>query len=141
MSAVAALFVLLLSCALAGGQYQPNWASLDARPLPSWYDEAKFGIFMHWGVFSVPSYGGETSASEWFWYNWKGTKDPWAVDFMKRNYLETFTYPDFAPQFQAELFNPKEWADLFLQSGARCAKSEADFNILLHLWHSSAHFQ
>jgi len=46
--------------------YQPNWESLDSRPLPSWYDEAKFGIFIHWGVFSVPSY-----VSEWFWWYWK----------------------------------------------------------------------
>lgn len=47
-------------------KYEPTWESLDARPLPSWFDEAKFGIFIHWGVFSVPSYG-----SEWFWSLWK----------------------------------------------------------------------
>lgn len=50
-------------------RYTPDWTSLDSRPLPSWYDEAKFGIFVHWGVFSVPAYG-----SEWFWWYWKGTK-------------------------------------------------------------------
>jgi len=48
-------------------KYVPTWSSLDSRPLPSWYDDAKFGIFIHWGVFSVPSFG-----SEWFWNNWKG---------------------------------------------------------------------
>lgn len=48
-------------------QYFPTWDSLDSRPLPNWYDDAKFGIFIHWGVFSVPSFG-----SEWFWNNWKG---------------------------------------------------------------------
>jgi len=48
-------------------KYVPTWPSLDSRPLPSWYDDAKFGIFIHWGVFSVPSFG-----SEWFWNNWKG---------------------------------------------------------------------
>lgn len=42
--------------------YDPTWESLDSRPLPSWFDQAKFGIFIHWGVFSVPSFG-----SEWFW--------------------------------------------------------------------------
>lgn len=50
----------------AGGagrpRYEPTWGSLDARPLPAWFDEAKFGVFIHWGVFSVPSFG-----SEWFW--------------------------------------------------------------------------
>jgi len=49
-------------------KYVPTWSSLDSRPLPSWYDVAKFGIFIHWGVFSVPSFG-----SEWFWNNWKGS--------------------------------------------------------------------
>lgn len=49
------------------GEYSPTWKSLDSRPLPQWYDDAKFGIFIHWGVFSVPSFG-----SEWFWNNWKG---------------------------------------------------------------------
>lgn len=48
-------------------RYTPDWSSLDSRPLPSWYDDAKFGIFIHWGVFSVPAYG-----SEWFWWYWKG---------------------------------------------------------------------
>ncbi len=48
-------------------RYTPDWDSLDSRPLPSWYDNAKFGIFIHWGVFSVPSFG-----SEWFWTNWQG---------------------------------------------------------------------
>ena len=47
-------------------KYQPTWESIDSRPLPSWYDEAKFGIFIHWGVFSVPSF-----VSEWFWWYWK----------------------------------------------------------------------
>lgn len=46
--------------------YDPNWESLDARPLPSWYDEAKIGIFIHWGVFSVPAV-----RTEWFWNVWK----------------------------------------------------------------------
>ena len=42
-------------------QYTPDWASIDSRPLPAWYDESKVGIFIHWGVFSVPSIG-----SEWY---------------------------------------------------------------------------
>lgn len=46
-------------------KYTPDWPSLDSRPLPAWYDEAKIGIFIHWGVFSVPALG------EWFWFSWK----------------------------------------------------------------------
>jgi alpha-L-fucosidase len=50
----------------ANKRFTPDWESLDTREIPSWFDNAKFGIFIHWGVFSVPSFG------EWFWYNWKG---------------------------------------------------------------------
>lgn len=49
------------------GRYLPDWGSLDTRPTPTWYDQAKIGIFVHWGVFSVPSY-----VSEWFWWDWQG---------------------------------------------------------------------
>lgn len=96
-------------------EYQPTWESLDSRPLPSWYDEAKIGIFLHWGVFSVPSF-----RSEWFWKDWK-TAPPNAPirQFMKNNYKPDFTYADFASQFTAEFYDPDEWADLFKKAGAK----------------------
>ena len=108
------LFLLAIFIGNSRSQYQPTWDSLDKRPLPEWYDQAKFGIFMHWGVYSVPSFGGE-----WFWYNWQGHKQTTIVDFMKKNYPPDFTYPDFAPMFKAELFDPNKWASLFQQSGAK----------------------
>ena len=95
-------------------QYKPTWESLDTRPLPAWYDEAKIGIFIHWGVFSVPSY-----SSEWFWYQWKGQKLAAVVDFMQKNYRPGFTYADFAPMFTAEFYSPARWADIFSASGAK----------------------
>ena len=94
--------------------YDPTWESLDTRPIPAWYDEAKLGIFIHWGVFSVPSY-----SSEWFWWNWKGLPTPAVLEFMAANYPPDFTYADFAPQFTAEFFNANEWAQLFQSSGAK----------------------
>ncbi|NP_001279640.1 tissue alpha-L-fucosidase precursor [Callorhinchus milii] len=94
--------------------YTPDWASLDARPLPEWYDESKIGVFLHWGVFSVPSY-----RSEWFWWDWEGLHSPDILTFMERNYKSGFTYPDFASQFTAEFFDPDQWADLIQDSGAR----------------------
>src|SRR4030088_1945820 len=53
-------------------RFEPNWGSLDARPSPAWYTDAKFGIFIHWGLYSVPSYAplhskGETMYAEWYW--------------------------------------------------------------------------
>lgn len=94
--------------------YPPNWDALDKRPLPKWYDEAKIGIFIHWGVFSVPSF-----RSEWFWSDWQLAKYNNCIEFMKNNYRPDFTYADFAPQFTAEFFNADEWADIFNKSGAK----------------------
>ncbi|CAH1777645.1 unnamed protein product [Owenia fusiformis] len=99
---------------LVHGRYEPTWESIDSRPLPTWYDEAKFGIFIHWGVFSVPSF-----ANEWFWKNWIGFQQQKYIDFMKKNYKPGFKYQDFAPQFQAEMFDPYEWAKLFEDAGAK----------------------
>lgn len=97
------------------GKYKPTWESLDARPLPAWYDDAKFGIFLHWGVYSVPSI-----VSEWFWDYWKGQEPHQEiVYFMEKNYPPSFTYPDFGVQFTAELFNATEWARIFKASGAK----------------------
>lgn len=52
---------------LADVEFEADWQSIDSRPLPEWYDEAKIGIFIHWGVYSVPSF-----KDEWFWLMWKG---------------------------------------------------------------------
>lgn len=95
-------------------RYEPTWNSLDRRPLPSWYDEAKFGIMMHWGLYAVPSFG-----SEWFWYHWKGEKSAKYVNYMKNNYPPGFSYADFGPMFTAEFFDPNEFAKLVNISGAR----------------------
>lgn len=104
---------LLVNLCVGAGPYQPNWDSLDKRPLPQWYDEAKIGIFLHWGVFSVPSFG-----SEWFWKDWKTLGLKYIV-FMKKNYPPNFSYQEFAKDFTAEFFDPDDWADLFNRSGAR----------------------
>lgn len=95
------------------GRYEPNWESIDSRPLPAWFDESKVGILIHWGVFSVPSI-----LSEWFWYQWE-TRTPLLVDFMKNNYRQDWTYPDFANQLTAEFFDAEEWASLLNISGAK----------------------
>ena len=95
-------------------KYEPTWASLDQRPLPTWYDEAKLGIFICLGVYSVPAY-----QSEWFWYNWEGRKSPSVQEFMKDNYRPNFTYADFAPDLSAAMFDPDEWTEVIRASGAK----------------------
>jgi alpha-L-fucosidase len=110
-------------------RYEADWSSLDARPLPSWYDDAKFGIFIHWGVYSVPAFGptGDdvgiyAKYAEWYWNRWS---DPDAEGnaqfraFHDRVFGKGTQYQDFAHQFKAELFDPDQWADLFARAGAR----------------------
>jgi len=112
---VAVVVVLCVLCdCLDAKRYLPKWESLDTRPIPQWFDDAKFGIFIVWGVYSVPAI-----SNEWFWYNWK-TGDPYITEFMKNNYPPDFTYGDFATNFRAELFNPDQWADILKASGAKC---------------------
>eukprot|EP00911_Craspedida_sp_UC1_P000908 UC1_evm1s692 len=96
------------------------------RPLPSWYDQAKVGIFLHWGVFSVPSYGGRMP-SEWYWHSLRGgfsgccgTKvDPLISAYHNRTYGADTPYTALMPQFTAELFDPDAWASLFAAAGLK----------------------
>ncbi|XP_065288997.1 tissue alpha-L-fucosidase-like [Dermacentor albipictus] len=131
----ACLLILIVCWALAGfssaGRYSPDWPSLDTRPLPSWFDEAKIGVFIHWGVYSVPGFG-----SEWFWWNWR-EGDPAHEEFMRRYYRPDFKYQDFAPQFRAEFFDPDRWADIFARSGARYVVLTSKHHDGFTLWPSN----
>ncbi|XP_029919447.1 tissue alpha-L-fucosidase-like [Myripristis murdjan] len=111
-----ALVTVFISGRGCAARYTADWKSLDARPLPAWFDEAKIGIFVHWGVFSVPAFG---EYSEWFWYWWESKKRAEEVEFMRKNYPTGFEYTDFAHKFHAEFFNPDSWAELFHASGAK----------------------
>ncbi|KAK7112501.1 alpha-L-fucosidase-like [Littorina saxatilis] len=122
---IAVLTIILCTCVQAHWQvvqqwaptsprYEPTWESLDQRPIPQWYQEAKFGIFLHWGLFSVPA------VKAWLWYLWKGPNPELdIVQYMQNNYPPDWTYADFGPLFKAEFFDPFQWADIFNASGAR----------------------
>jgi alpha-L-fucosidase len=100
------------------GQYAPDWESLDRRPNPQWWDDAKFGIFIHWGVYSVPAFSKVGEYSEWYWHALRSGK-PDYVAFHNRVYGDDFTYADFVPLFRAEFFDSNQWASLFKRSGAK----------------------
>lgn len=106
---------LLAPCSRA--RYTPDWKSLDTRRPPAWFAEAKFGIIVHWGLYSIPSVG--LHVAEDFWGNWKLKKEPALIEFMNKHYKPGFTYQDFAPMFTAELFDADQWADIFSRAGAR----------------------
>lgn len=122
------LLIILLICAgtahLNGQSYQDNWESLDSRPIPTWFEDAKFGIFIHWGVYSVPAWrmlepGLYASYAEWYYARVMFNPNNGGEEFHNSNYGEDFEYRDFGPMFRAELFDPGLWAQLFKRSGAR----------------------
>lgn len=119
----ALLYTLPLWLSAQATHYEANWESLNKRATPQWYDDAKFGIFIHWGVYSVPAFAdphsqiGETYA-EWYWNHMQNKNGPtWA--FHLKHYGADFHYQDFVGQFKAELYDPDQWAELFQRSGAR----------------------
>jgi alpha-L-fucosidase len=111
-------------------RYEPTWESVDSRPTPAWWSDAKFGIFIHWGVYSVPAFAPKGEYAEWYWerIGKPGDPDPAsrdarlrqeARDFHARVYGKDFPYFEFAPRFRAELFDADRWAALFKRSGAK----------------------
>jgi len=125
------LVLFLVLGSLKAQTYQPTWDSVDKRSTPVWFSDAKFGIFIHWGTYSVPAYAlvlpGKLAYAEWYWNAMtRGRSDPKADDLQKgtwdfhqKVYGADFPYQNFAPQFRAELFDPDHWADVFARSGAK----------------------
>ena len=62
-----ALFLLVIGAASAQTRYEPTWQSIDSRKTPAWFSDARFGIFIHWGVYSVPAYAVPGNYAEWYW--------------------------------------------------------------------------
>lgn len=129
-------FALFLVSAAAAQTYKADWASLDARPIPPWFDDAKFGIFIHWGVYSVPAWGPRHKYAEWYWHDMENHASPtWA--FHQSMYGAKTKYQDFAPQFKAEMFQPAEWAGLFERSGAKYVVLTSKHHEGFALWPSA----
>ena len=100
---------------IAKGRYKDNWQSLANHKTPDWYYKGKFGIFIHWGVYSVPAFGGE-------WYS-RNMYDRESREY--DHHIKTygnhrdFGYKDFIPMFRAEQFDAREWVKTFKDAGAR----------------------
>jgi len=125
--------------AAAARPYAANWESLDRRPVPAWYLDAKFGVFIHWGVYSVPAWGKVGEYAEWYWNHVESTKPEDAVwrDFHAKNYGANFKYQDFAPRFTAELFDAKRWADVFARAGIKYVVPTSKHHEGFALWPSA----
>ncbi|MCM3132416.1 alpha-L-fucosidase [Paenibacillus polysaccharolyticus] len=118
---------------IANGKFKDNWTSLREIVVPEWYPKAKFGIFIHWGVYSVPAYD-----SEWYSRNMyiQGSK---AYEHHLKVYGDhkEFGYKDFIPMFKAENFDADEWATLFKQAGAKYVMPVAEHHDGFQMYKSS----
>jgi len=117
--------------------YQPTLESVKSHPMPNWYDDAKFGIFIHWGIYSVPAYAphGELTAeklikgelgfaespyAEWYQNSLRLKGSP-TQQYHAKTYDADFHYEQFAPLFNEQIkkWHPESWAELFSNAGAR----------------------
>ncbi len=114
--------------------YKPSWNSLRAHQTPQWFRDAKFGIYTHWGIYSVPACGPNATWYPYFMYR-EGSPQ-------HKHHVETygpvseFGYKDFIPMFTAERFDPDEWADLFKRAGARFAGPVGEHHDGFAMWNS-----
>ena len=139
---------------MASGPVKPTWDSLkDTYTVPAWFQGAKFGIFMHFGIFSVPAHGnewyekflyagGNDSVLKVLFGNDKATdfnNGPQSVRAWHTEHFgppEKFGYKDFIPMFKAEHFDADAWAELFKKSGARYVMPGAQHHENFAMWDS-----
>lgn len=120
-----------LKTPLPPGPFRADWASIARHyRAPAWFHDAKFGIFLHWGLYSVPAY-----RSEWYEKHMYGPFLDWHTK--KYGPPEKFGYKDFIPMFTQKKFNPDEWASLFKRSGARLVMPTAQHHDNFALWDSA----
>ena len=112
------------------GPFQPTWESLrDNYHLPAWFNEAKFGIFIHWGLYSIPAHG-----NEWYIRHMYTNDVQWHTEHYGAP--DKFGYKDFIPLFTAKKYDPNEWAQLFKQAGAKYVVPVAEHHDGFAMWDS-----
>lgn len=100
---------------IENGKFKDTWDSLAQYTVPQWYKDAKFGIFIHWGIYSVPAF-----SNEWYSRNmYIQGSDEYEHHIKTYGKHKDFGYKDFIPMFKAENFDPDEWAKVFKDSGAQ----------------------
>jgi len=113
-------------------KYEPSWDSLKQYRCPEWFRDAKFGIYFHWGVYSVPAY-----KTEWYsHYMYEKGHEVNTYHLAQYGPVSKFGYKDFIPMFKAEKFDPDQWADLFVKAGARFAGPVAEHADGFAMWDS-----
>ncbi len=120
-------------CQAEGLTYEPAWDSLKRYKVPQWFEDDKFGIFIHWGVYAVPAFG-----NEWYPRNMYRKDEP-AFEHHRNTWgkQKAFGYKDFIPMFKAEMWDPVAWAELFSQAGAKFVVSVAEHHDGFAMYDSS----
>jgi alpha-L-fucosidase len=115
--------------------YQPTWNSLRTHQTPQWFQQAKFGIYTHWGVYCVPAYGPNAT---WYPYNMYRPGSG-QYDYHVKTYggPEKFGYKDFIPEFTGAKFDADEWAELFRGAGAQYAGPVGEHHDGFCMWNSA----
>ncbi len=104
-----------INAVIDAGPFSASWDSLEGVTIPTWYQDAKFGIFIHWGVYCVPAFG-----NEWYPRNMHIQGSPEFLHHVAAYGPHAgFGYKDFIPMFKAERFDAAVWANLFQEAGAR----------------------
>lgn len=112
--------------------YEPSWHSIKAHRTPGWFQDAKFGIYTHWGIYAVPACGPNAT---WYPYNMYREGTPQYEYHVKTyGHPSKFGYKDFIPMFTGDKFNPDEWAELFKQAGAQFAGPVAEHHDGFAMW-------
>ena len=132
----------MMAAHLSAGTYTADWESLDRRPTPQWWRDAKFGVFIHWGVYAVPAYAPTDEASVDMCYSEHYhhrmlQKIPAFLEF-NRTFNGDRPYVDYVAEFKAEHFDAKKWAALFRKAGARYAVLTSKHHDGFALWPSKA---
>ena len=106
---------------VASFRYEASWDSIRSHyEVPAWFRDAKFGIFIHWGLYAVPAFMSEKYAPGMYDPGWnKGGMNAYRHHEEQYGGAAAFGYKDFIPLFRAENFDAEGWADLFKRSGAR----------------------
>lgn len=119
---------------MPAGPFEPTWKSIrEHYRTPEWFQEAKFGIFLHWGLYSVPAHG-----SEWYVRYMYGTNAGffrWHTEHFGPP--DKFGYKDFIPLFTAAKWEPEAWAELFKKAGAKYVVPSAEHHDGFSLWDSA----
>ncbi len=110
---------LIAAASTVSAAFTGDWESLSKQPIPEWMKDAKFGIYTHWSVFSVPATGGPDYIKNLYSGPDKDVKGVYSHHVEKYGTLDQFGYKDFVPMFKAEKFNADEWVGLMHESGAR----------------------